>query len=71
MNDIDHKTVKLTKDLSKRCEGQGAVVVVGAALNIAMSAAELIPDKGVRSGLIACFRKIADDLEAQNAEARH
>lgn len=45
MTTLEQQVEKLTNDLSKKCSGQGAAVVVGAGLNIVMTAAQLIPDK--------------------------
>lgn len=68
--DMERKVESLTKDLAKRCGGQGAAIVIGAGLNLIMTAAQQIPDKGVRAGLVMSFRQIADSLEAQNSGVR-
>ncbi|HEV2612509.1 MAG TPA: hypothetical protein VGU61_19765 [Noviherbaspirillum sp.] len=70
MNDMERRVEALTKTLWKQCEGKGAAVAIGASLNIIMTAAQMVPDKLVRAGLAASFRKIADSLEQQNSERR-
>jgi hypothetical protein len=70
MNDMERKVEALTNALSKKCGGQGAAVVIGAGLNLTMTAAQQIPDKAMRKGLAMSFRRIADNLEQQNSGAR-
>ena len=70
MSDVERKIESLTKDLTKRCAGQGAGVVIGAALNLIMTASQAIPDKVMREGLAMSFRRIADSLEQQNKGTR-
>jgi hypothetical protein len=70
MNDMEQKVESLTNDLAKKCGGQGAAVVIGAGLNLIMTAAQQIPDKTVRKGLVLSFRKMADCLKQQNNGAQ-
>lgn len=70
MSDMERKVEALTKELWKKCGGQGAAVVIGAGLNLIMTAAQQIPDKAIREGLVMCFRRMADDLEKQNSGVR-
>jgi hypothetical protein len=65
-NEIEQKVETLTKDLAKRCGGQGAAVVIGAGLNLIMTAAQQVPDKHVRAGMAMSFRSIADQLDAMS-----
>lgn len=70
MTDIERKVEALTNDLWKKCRGQGAAVVIGASLNMIMTAAQQEPDKAIREGMVMSFRRIADSLEQQNNGAR-
>lgn len=70
MNEMERKIEVLTRDLSKKCGGQGAAVVIGAGLNLIMTAAQQVPDKAIREGMVMCFRKMADSLEQQNSGVR-
>jgi hypothetical protein len=65
-NEIEQKVESLTNVLSKRCGGQGAAVVIGAGLNLIMTAAQQVPDKHVRAGMAMSFRSIADQLDAMD-----
>lgn len=64
---MERQIEALTTELAKKCGGQGAAVVIGAALNIIMSSAQQVPDKAIRTGLAMSFRRIADSLETQNS----
>jgi hypothetical protein len=70
MSDMERKIESLTKDISKKCGGQGAAVVIGAGLNIIMTASQQVPDRAIREGLVAAFRNMADQLEQQNKGTR-
>lgn len=69
-NDMEKKILDLTNELWKRCTGKGAAIVIGAGLNVIMTAAQAIPDKAVRAGIVDSFRSIADSLEQQNSGKR-
>lgn len=71
MKDLEKRVEALTKDLVDKCAGRGAIEVVGAGLNVVMTAINQIEDKVVRNGLILSFRYMADQLEAKNATPRH
>jgi hypothetical protein len=63
MSDMERKIEALTNELAKKCGGKGAAVVIGANLNMIMTAAQLIPDVSVRAGVAMSFRQIADQLD--------
>lgn len=63
INSMEHKVWKLTQELSKKCGGHGAAIVIGAGLNIVMTASMHIPDEAARKSLSASFRNMADQLE--------
>lgn len=68
--DMEKQVELLTNELVKKCVGQGAGVVIGAGLNIVMTAAQKIPDKNIMIGIIMAFRNMADQLEDMHFKAK-
>jgi hypothetical protein len=62
VHDTDKLVVKLTQTLVKKCSGQGAVIVVGAGLNLVVTATKLIPDAGLKLKVATLLRGVADHL---------
>lgn len=63
---MENEIQNLTDKFAELCAGKNTGVVIGSALNIIMSSAQLIPDSKVRDGIAQGLRNIANSLEAQN-----
>lgn len=62
---VDKQVRDLTESLSKKCHGKGAVVAIGACLNVLVAASYYIPDMDIKRKVAELLRKMATDIEQQ------
>ena len=64
-DEIEAKVTALTNTLSKKCHGQGAVVALGATLNLFASVIAHVPDPIVKLKAADLLRNMANTVEAE------